>query len=365
MQNRKSICENLEQRYLFSAVPAILLDSDLAIDDLAFEPVESTPEDETSPTDSDTRQVIDRPRELIIIDESVENFEVLAADITSNRDPEEFQWFIIRSGDDGIEQISNILSRQDGISAIHLVTHGAEGELQLGNSRLTINSLSGYASDLTGWRDSLTSEADLLIYGCDLASSSSGTALIESIGSLTGADVAASDDLTGHEELSGDWVLEYQVGAITTDIAFSEQLVGSFYYTLDITSNLVAHYEFDSDASSVANDSTANSNTGAYDNGENLVAGTVGTLAADFTGDAAGDNNVITVADDPTLDFSGDFSVAFWYNSSVTQTNSTRIIGSHDGSDGFFHLCECERRAELLCSRQLKQHDANADGWLH
>ncbi len=33
---------------------------------------------------------------------------------------------------------------------------------------------------------------------------------------MTGADIAASDDLTGHADLGGDWVLETKVGQIET-----------------------------------------------------------------------------------------------------------------------------------------------------
>ena len=47
-----------------------------------------------------------------------------------------------------------------------------------------------------------TLDADLLLYGCDLAASSEGKALIERLASLTGADVAASSDATGAASLT-------------------------------------------------------------------------------------------------------------------------------------------------------------------
>ena len=43
-----------------------------------------------------------------------------------------------------------------------------------------------------------------------------GQELIESISAVTGADVAASNDLTGATELGGDWELEETVGTIDT-----------------------------------------------------------------------------------------------------------------------------------------------------
>ena len=62
----------------------------------------------------------------------------------------------------------------------------------------------------------LTDDADILFYGCDLAGNAEGQEFISSISAITGADVAASDDLTGAEEKGGDWDLEQHVGEIET-----------------------------------------------------------------------------------------------------------------------------------------------------
>jgi hypothetical protein len=48
------------------------------------------------------------------------------------------------------------------------------------------------------------------IYGCNLAASEDGKALVDSLARLTGTDVAASDDLTGSLDKGGDWELEYR-----------------------------------------------------------------------------------------------------------------------------------------------------------
>ena len=51
-----------------------------------------------------------------------------------------------------------------------------------------------------------------------------GQGLVNALGRLTGADVAASDDLTGSASLDGDWELEYVVGDIEAKGAFSTDL---------------------------------------------------------------------------------------------------------------------------------------------
>ena len=100
------------------------------------------------------------------------------------------------------------------------MSHGSEGSVRLGNIWLTSATLGGYAGRVSGWQEALASNADLLFYGCDLAGNANGQELIASLGALTGADVAASVDDTGHTQYGGDWDLEFATGVIETPIAF-------------------------------------------------------------------------------------------------------------------------------------------------
>jgi hypothetical protein len=52
--------------------------------------------------------------------------------------------------------------------------------------------------------------------------------MINALGRLTGADVAASTDLTGAGALGGDWALEYHTGAIQAGIVVSAQEQASY-----------------------------------------------------------------------------------------------------------------------------------------
>src|SRR5690606_5664559 len=47
--------------------------------------------------------------------------------------------------------------------------------------------------------------------------------LVAQIAALTNADVAASDDVTGHWSLQGDWELEYAVGEIEHAVLVSAE----------------------------------------------------------------------------------------------------------------------------------------------
>ena len=86
---------------------------------------------------------------------------------------------------------------------------------------LDLQTLVQRAAEIESWSHALTADADLLIYGCDIAATQAGEALVSGLAALTGADVAASDDTTGHASLGGDWDLEHRVGPIETNVAVS------------------------------------------------------------------------------------------------------------------------------------------------
>lgn len=179
-----------------------------------------------APPDAEQRQ-LDRAEqatrlELVFVDTGAEDYQHLVDDLLADSDStRELEVYLLDSNRDGVDQISEILAGYDDVDAIHLVSHGTDGQLKLGNVWLTSDNLSGYAGDIAGWNNALSDGADLLIYGCDLASNEEGRTLTEAIGALCDCDVAASDDDTGHAALGGDWDLEYTAGTIDTSVAFS------------------------------------------------------------------------------------------------------------------------------------------------
>ncbi len=184
----------------------------------------ATEADESPLTEPDEPLQTDLSRrlEVVFVDDSVEDAEGL---LDGLRDPSatDTQWLVVRlsSSEDGISQISETLGGLSGVDAIHLVSHGDRQGLQLGDTRLDTETIAAYAGDIASWAGALDADADLLLYGCDLAGSDEGRALVDSIAALCDCDVAASDDVTGHQSRGGDWDLEYVFGSIETEVAFS------------------------------------------------------------------------------------------------------------------------------------------------
>ena len=141
---------------------------------------------------------------------------------------------VLNSQQDGIEQITNALSGYDSLSSVHIFSHGSQGALRLGNTTINSDSLDRYGDLLSQWGGALLGQADIMLYGCDLTAGEQGLSFVNRVSALTGADVAASTDVTGQ---GGDWELETQVGAIESVIALDLQTQAAYDGTLALLSN--------------------------------------------------------------------------------------------------------------------------------
>ena len=161
-------------------------------------------------------------RELVIVDAATPNYHQLLQDVIQNPDgTRQIEALLIEPGVDGVAAIGQILARYRDLDAVHLISHGRAGGVQLGSATLSADNLAQYAHSIRGWAVALNQDADILFYGCGLAGSASGQQLVDQIGALTGADVAASTDVTGAATRGGDWDLEYAAGHVETTVAIS------------------------------------------------------------------------------------------------------------------------------------------------
>ncbi|MEM9276797.1 MAG: FG-GAP-like repeat-containing protein [Cyanobacteria bacterium P01_F01_bin.143] len=143
---------------------------------------------------------------LVVIDPRVKTPENLAAGVRNNA-----AVLLLNTNKDSISQITITLS-QGNYQTLHLVSHGSPGCLHLGNTNLTSENLAQYNQQLLEW-----GIAEILVYGCNVAAAPE---FLTQLHSLTGASIAASAQEVGQ----GNWNLEWQIGEITADSAFVEEL---------------------------------------------------------------------------------------------------------------------------------------------
>ncbi|MEO5378629.1 MAG: DUF4347 domain-containing protein, partial [Magnetococcus sp. DMHC-6] len=195
----------------------------------------------TEPVTSHTPISDAPPHEMIFIDPTVDNYQTLLTGL-----PQEAQVVILDPNRDGIEQIREALAGQSGVTALHIVSHGDSGSLSLAGSELDRTHLESYSEALQDWGSALTENADILIYGCDVGAGMNGELFLARLAELTGADVAASNDLTGAPEMGGDWNLEVQHGSVETNIFLSKQAQFEFSGVLPSANPIISNLSGDS-----------------------------------------------------------------------------------------------------------------------
>ena len=219
LNSKSPSCTQLEPRALFSASPieVDVLDIPLTNVDVVVEsPAAIEQLSHTSISD------------LVFIDESVPDSEFLFTELSASGT----DVILLDESMDGIEQITKSLEEYTDISAVHIISHGSNGSVAFGNSELTSQSLKAAAGKIAEWADALAEDANILFYGCDLASDAAGIELMESIAELTGANIAASDDVTGHDSLGGDYELEFATGEIHAGIIFDAEVQSAWEFAL-------------------------------------------------------------------------------------------------------------------------------------
>lgn len=261
----------LEERILMSAAPlamaeapqdaAEVVDSEgsaistnMHLLDLVADSILPTPwQSESSAIDSkESTDSASQALELVFVDSAVDNLDQLVADLKSQNTIDgsrKLEVFELDAGRNGLAQITRTLLDFDGIDGIHIVSHGSDGVVRLGNLNLSLATAAQYRSTFAAWQGSLSAEADLLLYGCNLAASDEGRELMSQIAAGCDCDVAASEDLTGHADIGGDWDLEHEIGSIEANVAFSSSLQTGWRDLLDSSSLPTAPAENSTNAS--------------------------------------------------------------------------------------------------------------------
>jgi hypothetical protein len=147
-------------------------------------------------------------KEVAFVDTSVADYKALEAGIRDGVAIVE-----IDGTQSGLAQMAVWAQANQGYDAIHVLAHGAEADQIIGTDQLTLSSLGDDVTraELAEIGSALKAGGDLLLYGCEVGAGTAGQALLSGIAQATGADVAASTDVTG---IDGNWDLERVFGTI-------------------------------------------------------------------------------------------------------------------------------------------------------
>ena len=149
-------------------------------------------------------------KQIIFVDSAVQDYQTLIQDTSGA------QIVILNENSHAIEQITTALANQSDIKSIHILSHGTPGSLNIGSETLNNQNLPLFSNEIQQWGKALAKNADILLYGCEVAATEIGLQFIQNLHQLTGANIAASNNKTGNQALGGDWELEVKLGEIET-----------------------------------------------------------------------------------------------------------------------------------------------------
>ena len=148
--------------------------------------------------------------EIVIVDWTVTDYQTLIKEINPNTPV-----IVLQPGQSGLAGLAKVLAGFENLDAIHLVTHGWGGALQLGGQLVTDATLAAQASDVQAIANALKAGGDLMLYGCSVANGDAGQQFVNDLVQMLGdVDVAATTDKTGPTQLGGDWDLEWASGEV-------------------------------------------------------------------------------------------------------------------------------------------------------
>jgi alpha-tubulin suppressor-like RCC1 family protein len=135
--------------------------------------------------------------------------------------PEEFAGSLLILIDGKREAIGQITAALDGLAdveVLRVISHGSDGTLWFGDQAINRAVLEARKAKVAGWGKSLTTDAQILLYGCSVAETEKGKSFVNDLATMTHARVAASTNATGQ---AGDTDLEFQQGKVTTALLAS------------------------------------------------------------------------------------------------------------------------------------------------
>jgi len=284
---------------------------------------------------------------IVVIDTSIEGYESLMSGVAADAK------LILLSPEKGLSGLADILAGYQNIGSLQILSHGDVGVLYLAGDTISAQSLAEHSDALAAIGAAMAEDGDILLYGCRIGEGGEGLDLIQAIAGATGADVAASNDLTGSGQTgdgaSSDWDLEVSYG----DVAQSSAFKGSetdFTATLQLAAGTITFSDLGeiagTFASPVQDPSATDVDGSGLDATLNTSGGSGGVIQATSSpfpgdgGDSATDNTLqFHAAPDSTIDdirLTSTDGTEFQLDSMVigtvvSGTASITVLGFRDG----------------------------------
>ena len=132
------------------------------------------------------------PVEILIADASVEQLDVLMAGLRENVEVKH-----VTPSDDAIAILAQSISRPN-LDTLHVLGHGAPGEVILGGQTINTSSLSKLQEQLVSPSHNPSLIPQICLWSCRTGANASGETFMQTLADITQASVFATEELVGH-----------------------------------------------------------------------------------------------------------------------------------------------------------------------
>jgi len=169
------------------------------------------------------------PKDIVFVSGELPSLHLLTQGVLPGKDV-----VVLHPAMDGVVQIARHLAAvARPVRSLHILAHGAPGELYLGAGVLSLDSLEKYSLALRMVKTYLTADATLSLYACNLAKTLPGQQLVQMLHYWTGAEVGASTTPIGAADQGGNWTLDYATSGFQGETAFSEGAMATYPHILE------------------------------------------------------------------------------------------------------------------------------------
>src|SRR5215469_2970206 len=141
-------------------------------------------------------------REIAFIDPAVSDVATLLAGLRPQVDA-----FLLDHATPAPAQIARVVAKFKNLGAIHVIAHGAPGELCFTAESLSVDTVEVHCSHLAAIGSALAKNGALLLWSCKTGQGHRGVEFVEALERATGVTVAVADGLVGSARCGAAWKL--------------------------------------------------------------------------------------------------------------------------------------------------------------
>ena len=164
-----------------------------------------------------------KTREVAFIDPQANDVGVLCAGLRPG-----VAAVLLNATEPAPRQMARALAGRRGLAAIHVIAHGAPGELRFAAGTLSADSIAPDDAALAECGRSLRAGGGIALWSCHAGAGAAGAALLGALSAAAGAPAAASTALVGAAARGGRWNLDRRTGGSKVRVPLTDTGIAAF-----------------------------------------------------------------------------------------------------------------------------------------